>query len=115
MHTVARKYAPAHGVTLANLMNHMPRHNDPACTAGYAHGLVTGVAREIVPGREGAEAANRACGNAETRYRWLGKTIGVVTDGEFRTTGCPVLPSPAGRKACAAGVRSMEGPLVTFS
>jgi hypothetical protein len=47
--------------------------------------------------------------------RWLGKTLGVVSDGEFRTTGCPKLQTAAARKACVAGVKSMEGPLVTFS
>ena len=47
--------------------------------------------------------------------RWLGKTLGVVSNGEFRTTGCPKLPNAQARKACVAGVKSMEGPLVTFS
>ena len=48
-------------------------------------------------------------------YRWLGKTLGVITDGEFATSGCPRLGKPAAREACLAGVRSMEGALVTFS
>src|SRR4051812_39928987 len=47
--------------------------------------------------------------------RWLGKTLGVVSNGEFKTTGCPKLPTPAARRACTAGVKSMDGPLVTFS
>jgi hypothetical protein len=55
---------------------------------------------------------------AETRpacYRWLGKTIAVVTDGRFLRAGCPSLDSPAARSECAAGARSMEEALVTFS
>jgi hypothetical protein len=52
---------------------------------------------------------------ALTCDRWLGKTLGVISDGKFRTVGCPKLPTPAARKACVAGVKSMEGPLVTFS
>jgi len=52
---------------------------------------------------------------AITCDRWLGKTLGVVTNGKFRTTGCPKLPTPAARRACTAGVKSMDGPLVTFS
>jgi len=52
---------------------------------------------------------------ALTCNRWLGKTLGVVSDGKFLTTGCPKLPTPAARRACTAGVKSMEGPLVTFS
>jgi hypothetical protein len=52
---------------------------------------------------------------AETCYRWLGKTLGVVSDGKLLEYGCPELPKGAPRKACAAGVKSMDGPLVTFS
>jgi hypothetical protein len=52
---------------------------------------------------------------ALTCYRWLGKTLGVVSDGKIRTSGCPQLPTAAARRACEAGVDSMEGPLVTFS
>jgi hypothetical protein len=52
---------------------------------------------------------------AETCYRWLGKTLGVVSDGKLLEFGCPELPKGAPRKACAAGVKSMDGPLVTFS
>ena len=50
-----------------------------------------------------------------TCYRWLGKTLGVLSDGKFATTGCPELSPAAARRACVAGVKSMEGPLVTFS
>lgn len=52
---------------------------------------------------------------ALTCYRWLGKTLGVVSDGKLLDYGCPELPKGAARKACAAGVKSMDGPLVTFS
>jgi hypothetical protein len=52
---------------------------------------------------------------SRTCYRWLGKTLGVLSDGEFRTTGCPKLSPASARRACVAGVNSMEGPLVTFS
>jgi hypothetical protein len=48
-------------------------------------------------------------------YRWLGKTLGVVSDGKLLEYGCPKLPKGAPQKACAAGVKSMDGPLVTFS
>jgi hypothetical protein len=52
---------------------------------------------------------------ALTCYRWLGKTLGVVSDGKLAEFGCPKLPKGAPRYACAAGVKSMGGPLVTFS
>ena len=47
-------------------------------------------------------------------YRWLGKTIAVVTDGDFARTGCPQLAGAA-RAECRAGAASMEQALVTFS
>jgi len=52
---------------------------------------------------------------AITCDRWRGKTLGVVSNGRFGKTGCPKLPTPAAKRACTAGVKSMEGPLVTFS
>jgi hypothetical protein len=38
-----------------------------------------------------------------------------VTDGGRLESGCPGRPKGAPRKACAAGVKRMQGPLVTFS
>jgi hypothetical protein len=67
MHTVGRTYAREAGVTLARLMDYLPRSNDPGCTAGFAHGLVTGVAPDI-DARRPAEAAS-ACADAGTRYQ----------------------------------------------
>ena len=67
MHTVGRTYAGEAGLTLATLMDRLPRSNDPGCTAGFAHGMVTAVAPDIDPTRPG-EAA-RVCGGAETRYQ----------------------------------------------
>ena len=55
-------------VTLATLMDYLPADNDPGCTAGFAHGLVTGVAPDIDP-----SAAARGGGGVrarrETRYQ----------------------------------------------
>jgi hypothetical protein len=67
MHTVGRTYARDARVTLATLMNYLPKSNDPGCTAGFAHGLVTGVAPRIDPSRPG-EAAT-ICSGAGTRYQ----------------------------------------------
>ncbi|HEX4929549.1 MAG TPA: hypothetical protein VFV62_02490 [Gaiellaceae bacterium] len=47
-------------------------------------------------------------------YRWLGKTVTVVTDGAFARSGCPRLEGEA-RRECAAGARSVDDALVTFS
>jgi hypothetical protein len=67
MHTVGRTYAREAGVTLATLRDYLPRSNDPGCSAGFAHGLVTGVAPLIDP-RRPREAAG-VCADAGTRYR----------------------------------------------
>ena len=37
--------------SLADLKDYLPRSNDPGCSAGFAHGLVTGVAPSIDPRR----------------------------------------------------------------
>jgi hypothetical protein len=67
MHTVGRTYAVEEGLTLADLQDVLPRSNDPGCSAGFAHGLVTGVAPSIDPRRPRAAAA--VCTDARTRYR----------------------------------------------
>ena len=67
MHTVGRTYAREAGITLASLMDYLPRSNDPGCSAGFAHGLVTGVGAQIDPRRPGEAAA--VCTEAGTRYQ----------------------------------------------
>jgi hypothetical protein len=67
MHTVGRTYASERHLTLGTLMTYLPQSNDPGCTAGFAHGMVTAVAPDIDPTRPG-EAA-RVCGGARTRYQ----------------------------------------------
>jgi hypothetical protein len=67
MHTVGRTYAREAGLTLANLMDNLPRSNDPGCSAGFAHGLVTGVGPLIDPRKPRVAAA--LCAEAATRYQ----------------------------------------------
>jgi hypothetical protein len=67
MHTVGRKYALDEGLSLGDLQDVLPRSNDPGCSAGFAHGLVTGVAPSIDV-RRPREAAE-VCADAGTRYR----------------------------------------------
>ena len=67
MHTVGRTYARDAGVTLGTLMEVLPEDNDPGCPAGFAHGLVTGVAPDIDPDRP--REALAVCGEAETRFQ----------------------------------------------
>jgi hypothetical protein len=74
MHTVAREYALRTGLELDGLMDSLPRTNDPGCSAGYAHGLVTAVAPEIE--KAGPTVANRLCANSDTRYQRYSCTHG---------------------------------------
>jgi hypothetical protein len=67
MHTVGREYALARGLVLANLMDVLPQTNEPGCSAGFAHGLITGVAPEIDVSRPGRSAA--VCDETTTRYQ----------------------------------------------
>ena len=67
MHTVGRTFAREAGVSPATLMDYLPRSNDPGCSAGFAHGLVTGAAPKLDVS-EPAEAAE-ACADAGTRYQ----------------------------------------------
>ena len=74
MHTVAREYALRTHLTLEKLMDNLPRTNDPGCSAGYAHGLVTAVAPEIE--KAGPKVAIRLCAKADTRYQRYSCTHG---------------------------------------
>src|SRR5688572_31597218 len=67
MHTVGREFASEHDVTLASLMTYLPQSNEPGCTAGFAHGLVTGVAPQIDLSRPAESAA--VCDETDTRYQ----------------------------------------------
>ena len=67
MHTVGRTYAEDAGLELATLMERLPRSNDPGCSAGFAHGLVTAVAPQFELTRP--EEATALCGKAGTRYQ----------------------------------------------
>jgi hypothetical protein len=67
MHTVGRTYAAEAGLELATLMDYLPQSNDPGCTAGFAHGMVTAIAPDIDATRPGE--AVRVCGSAKTRYQ----------------------------------------------
>ncbi len=66
MHTVGREYALEHNLTVAALKDSLPKSNDPGCPAGYAHGIVTGVAPQIDP--NDPKAAASVCDETATRY-----------------------------------------------
>ena len=67
MHWVGRTYAIEHHVTLASLQSYLPRTNDPGCSAGFAHGLISALG----PALRGSDpkAAARVCDRSPTRYQ----------------------------------------------
>ena len=67
MHWVGRNYAVDHHVSLASLQSYLPRTNDPGCSAGFAHGLVSALGpaiRKLDPA-----SVARACAGSQTRYQ----------------------------------------------
>ena len=67
MHTVGRRYGQHAKVTLTNLLNYLPKTNDPGCSAGFAHGMLIALGPEIQ--KLGPQGAAASCNRAPTRYQ----------------------------------------------
>jgi hypothetical protein len=67
MHTVGRRYGKIEKVSLARLQDYLPRSNDPGCSAGFAHGLITSLGTQIL--RLGPAGAAAECRRSATRYQ----------------------------------------------
>jgi len=67
MHEVGRRYGAEHHVTLADLMDFIPRSNDPTCSAGFGMGLVMYLGPQII--LTGGKSALKQCMRLPTRYR----------------------------------------------
>jgi hypothetical protein len=67
MHEVGRRYGAEHRVTLADLMDYIPRSNDPTCSAGFGMGLVMYLGPQII--LTGGRSALEECMRLPTRYR----------------------------------------------
>ena len=137
MHTVGRTYALDEGLSLGDLQDVLPRSNDPGCSAGFAHGLVTGVAPSIdirrpsratrtsAPTRERGTAATAAstgsgtpsCGSTATDCRRRSRCA--ARSGPGRRPTAPRAPttttgsrSPARtRRRCPRGRPRIRAPL----
>ena len=62
----------------------------------------------------------RTCDDLPTTTRWwcvawFGRTLNVLTDGEFRRSGCAQLAEEHAQVSCRAGAAHMDRPLRTFS
>jgi hypothetical protein len=67
MHSVGRRYGRKEHVTLTNLLNYLPKTNDPGCSAGFAHGMLIALGPQIQ--RLGPKGAAADCNRAPTRYQ----------------------------------------------
>jgi hypothetical protein len=67
MHTVGRRYGTHAHVTLANLLDYLPKTNDPGCSAGFAHGMLIALGPQIQ--KLGPAGAAAECNKAATRYQ----------------------------------------------
>jgi hypothetical protein len=67
MHEVGRRYGAEHHITLAKLMDYIPRSNDPTCSAGFGMGLVMYLGPQIII--SGGRSALTQCMRLPTRYR----------------------------------------------
>jgi hypothetical protein len=67
MHTIGRRYGQMVHVTLARLRQYLPRSNNPGCSAGFAHGLLTYLGPQII--KIGPKGAAAQCATALTRYQ----------------------------------------------
>src|SRR3954452_24900539 len=67
MHTVGRRYGQHEKVKLANLLDYLPKTNDPGCSAGFAHGMLIAIGPEIQ--KLGPKGAAAGCDRAATRYQ----------------------------------------------
>ena len=48
MHVVGRSWARRHQITLENMFRHVPRSNDPGCSAGFGMGMVIYLGTKLV-------------------------------------------------------------------
>ena len=67
MHQVGREWAAQHHLTLARLMDYIPRSNDPTCSAGFGMGMVMYLGPQII--LTGGKSALETCMKLPTRYR----------------------------------------------
>jgi hypothetical protein len=67
MHAVGRRYGRLARVSLTDLLDYLPKTNDPGCSAGFAHGLLTYLGPQIV--QLGPAGAAADCHRARTRYQ----------------------------------------------
>lgn len=67
MHSVGRRYGQHQKIKLTNLLDYLPKTNDPGCSAGFAHGLLIALGPEIE--KLGPKGAAAGCNAAPTRYQ----------------------------------------------
>jgi hypothetical protein len=109
MHAVGRRYGVHAHVTLTNLLEYLPKTNDPGCSAGFAHGLLIALGPQIQ--KLGPKGAAADCHRAPTRYQRYSciHGLGHAYARQFDDFIDPALTScgrlgPADAPDCAQGV-----------
>src|SRR5207245_1958416 len=93
--------------------SHLRGSDAAACIRGVPDQALAGEPRRQL---ELERACSRmSAGVRRGCYSWLGRTLAVVTNGEFRERGCVKLRRDSARRACIAGAELMDAALVTFS
>lgn len=67
MHWVGRQYGVDEHVGFAGLQDLLPRSNDAGCSAGFGHGLISSLGKDLLD--HGPKGALAACRAAATRYQ----------------------------------------------
>ena len=67
MHWVGRQYGVEEHVGFAGLQDMLPRSNDAGCSAGFGHGLISSLGKDLLD--HGPQGALAACHAAATCYR----------------------------------------------
>lgn len=75
MHAVGRRYGQHEKITLSNLLDYLPKTNDPGCSAGFAHGLLIALGPQVQ--KLGPKGAAAECHKAATRYQRYSCTHGL--------------------------------------
>src|SRR5207248_2946031 len=109
MHWVGRNYAVEHHVTLGTLQTYLPRTNDPGCSAGFAHGLISALGSSINQLDPESVAAVCAGLSPLQRQGCITGASAIFNSGkpDRQVEGCADLAAPD-RVPCARGVATQD-------
>ena len=112
--TAAAVIGPSDPTVQLELCDRLTARDAESCIRGTKVQNLLGASTDAFVGLLGA--CERFAGDTRAAcYRWLGKTVSVLTDGGFERAGCPRLAHADARRFCREGAQTMNQALVTFS